>query len=193
MLESYLPGQGVISSGHVDQEILHNAIARGDVVTVKKLHERFNMVFDRKAGQYAAEHGQLETLKYMYVRGLFMDESTCYYAIKGDQLAVLQFLLTEGKCVMSELMFSYAAYMGRMGIAEYLYDLECPWDDDVTYHAARGGHVHMLRFLLERKCPWNMSAVVTAFEQSQESERHREAFQYLQSQLMGHSQNTQEE
>ena len=72
----------------------------------------------------AAEHGNLEMVKYCVANECPMYEDACAFAARNGHLEVLKYLREEGKA---------------------------PWDSSTASWAALKGHLHILEYLVERK------------------------------------------
>ena len=124
----------------------------------------------------AAEHGNLEMVKYCVANECPIDEMACAWAADGGHLEVLKYLREEAKAPWGEYTATWAAENGHLHILEYL--VERKFVEYVEYaceYAAKFGHLDCLKYLRETaKAPWDEEAVREAHENNR-----IECLQYL--------------
>ena len=143
---------------------------------LKWAREEKQCEWDYRTIHAAANHGNLEMVKYCVANKCPIDAWTCSHAAAGGNLEVLKYLREEAKAPWGSGTASFAAIYGHLHILEYLvereYDkyneLACEW-------AAVYGHLDCLKYLHETaKAPWNYLAVRGAHKNN-----HAECLQYL--------------
>jgi hypothetical protein len=124
----------------------------------------------------AANHGNMEMVKYCVANECPIDLSACAHAADGGHLEVLKYLCEEAKAPWASGTASWAAANGHLHILEYL--VERKYRKYTAYaceRAAESGHLDCLKYLRETaKAPWNSDAVRRAHENN-----HPECLQYL--------------
>jgi len=131
----------------------------------------------------AAEHGNLEMVKYCVANECPIDSMACGNAASEGHLECLKYLHEEAKAPWDEYTAAWAAGNGHLHILEYLverkydqYDalaceraasfaphLDClkylhetakaPWDDDAVREAHYYNRTECLQYLLDNNCP----------------------------------------
>ena len=132
--------------------------------------------WDRKTICAAANHGNMEMVKYCVANECPIDVSACAHAAEGGHLECLKYLREEVKEPWDWRTASWAAKNGHLHILEYL--VERKFDkfvNDACWFAAVNGHLDCLKYLHETaKAPWNLLAVRGAHENN-----HPDCLQYL--------------
>ena len=136
--------------------------------------------WDRGTICAAANHGNMEMVKYCVANECPIDEKACAQAAGGGNghLEVLKYLREEVKAPWDWRTAANAAENGHLHILEYLverkYDRYNEWACKL---AAENGHLDCLKYLRETRNPfarWTSRAVLAAHEQNQ-----TECVQYL--------------
>ena len=124
----------------------------------------------------AAEHGNLEMVKYCVAKKCPIDWHACARAALNGHLEILKYLHEEVNAPWDSDTASSTAENGHLHILEYL--VERKFDQYGTlacWEAAEYGHLDCLKYLHETaKAPWDKDAVRTAHEKNQP-----ECVQYL--------------
>ncbi len=124
----------------------------------------------------AANHGNLEMVKYCLANECPIDVLTCAFAADGGQLECLKYLREEVKVPWDSETAAWAAESGHINILEYLVERKYDrYGEDSCWEAAKNGHLDCLKYLHETaKAPWDPWAVYCAHEKNQP-----ECLQYL--------------
>ncbi|CAL6381156.1 unnamed protein product [Bathycoccus prasinos] len=124
----------------------------------------------------AAEHGNLEMVKYCVANQCPVDESACESAAKSGHLECLKYLREEAKAPWDWGTAAWAAHNGHLHILEYLVERKYDqYDTCACKFAATNGHLNCLKYLHETaKAPWDDWSVFYAHEKN-----HPECVQYL--------------
>jgi hypothetical protein len=124
----------------------------------------------------AAEHGNLEMVKYCVTNECPIDEDACASAAENGHLECLKYLHEEVKAPWTYHTASYAAENGHLHILEYLVERKFDkYSESACWFAAKNGHLDCLKYLHETaKAPWDSRAVREAHKNN-----HLECVQYL--------------
>jgi hypothetical protein len=124
----------------------------------------------------AAEHGNLEMVKYCVANECPIDKWACACAAENGHLACLKYLHEEVKALWDYGTAAWAAHNGHLHILEYLVERKYDkFDEDACAYAAKYGHLDCLKYLHETaKAPWDEDAIRSAHENN-----HPECVQYL--------------
>ena len=124
----------------------------------------------------AAEHGNLEMVKYCVAKKCPIDWHACAHAASKGQLEVLKYLREEVKAPWESWTAPWAAKNGHLHILEYLVERKYDgYNDRACEYAAKSGQLDCLKYLHETaKWPWDEDAVLYAHENN-----HIECLQYL--------------
>lgn len=110
----------------------------------------------------AACHGLLDLVLWCHLSlGSEWDEQTCYAAAWGGQLAMLQWLRTQG-CPWDAHAMDAAAEGGHLGVLLWMKQQGLDACSKVCDAAAQGGHLHLLEFLQSEGYPWMATGVAAA-------------------------------
>ena len=124
----------------------------------------------------AADHGNLEMVKYCVANECPMSERACAFAAKNGHLECLKYVHEEAKAPWDSRTAEWAAENGHLHILEYL--VEHTYDEYnvmACWCAAMNGHLDCLKYLRETaRAPWDSWAVEGAHENN-----HLECLQYL--------------
>ena len=124
----------------------------------------------------AAEHGNLEMVKYCVAKKCPIDWHACAHAAYKGRLEVLKYLREEVKAPWEVWTAPWAARNGHLHILEYL--VERKYEKFSTLaceYAAENGHLDCLKYLHETaKAPWDDDAIRYAHDYN-----HTECLQYL--------------
>ncbi len=132
--------------------------------------------WDRGTICAAANHGNMEMVKYCVANECPIDVSACEFAAENGRLETLKYLREEVKAPWDSRTASWAAKNGHLHILEYLVERKFDkYDEYACWYAARNGHLDCLKYLRETaKAPWDYLAVREAHENN-----HTECLQYL--------------
>jgi hypothetical protein len=72
----------------------------------------------------------------------------------NGNLEILEWLLENGLFFPSTKVFSNAASRNNFQLIKWLYEIECPWDENAMLAAIYVGNMEILDFLEKRNCPW---------------------------------------
>jgi len=124
----------------------------------------------------AAEHGNLEMVKYCVAKKCPIDWHACAHAAYKGRLEVLKYLREEVKAPWESWTAPWAAKNGHLHILEYLVERKYDgYNDRACEYAAKSGQLDCLKYLHETaKWPWDEDAVLYAHENN-----HIECLQYL--------------
>ena len=108
--------------------------------------------------QEAAEHGQLEVLKWAHLvvkEGVdSAHHDLMFRAAKGGHLETLKWM-----CGLNwpwgKHLCEWAAEGGHVPVLKWLRENDCPWDDETCAAAAKGGHLEVLKWARANGCPWD--------------------------------------
>jgi hypothetical protein len=125
--------------------------------------------WDRWTITAAANHGNMEMVKYCVANECPIDETACARAAWKGHLEVLKYLHEEVKAPWDWRTASWAAKNGHLHILEYLVERKFDkYGVCVCLYAAENGHLDCLQYLHETaKAPWNFRAVRVAHENDQ--------------------------
>ena len=123
----------------------------------------------------AANHGNMEMVKYCVANECPIDVSACEFAAESGNLEMLKHLRKK-KAPWDEYTAPWAAKNGHLHILEYLVERKFDkYDENACWYAARNGHLDCLKYLRETaKAPWDRFAVREARKNN-----HTECLQYL--------------
>jgi hypothetical protein len=121
----------------------------------------YDYPYDDKICAFAADGGQLKSLKWLRYNGHPWDKDTCTYAARIGDLRILKWARQNG-CPWDEVTCAYAASDGHLEVLKWLHENNCPWNEDTCAYAALGGHLEILKWLHERGCPWNKNTCTNA-------------------------------
>jgi hypothetical protein len=124
----------------------------------------------------AVIQGNLEIVKYCVANECPMYEDACVQAAEHGQLEVLKYLREEAKAPWDWVTASWAAKNGHLHILEYLVERKYDqFGESACVLAAENGHLDCLKYLHETaKAPWDVWAVRLAHKNNQ-----TECVQYL--------------
>jgi hypothetical protein len=125
--------------------------------------------WDRGTICAAANHGNMEMVKYCVANECPIDGWACAHAADGGHLKILKYLREEVKAPWGASTVYFAACYGHLHILEYL--VERKYDQYVEVacsFAAEEGHLDCLKYLHETaKAPWDYRAVREAHKENQ--------------------------
>ena len=131
--------------------------------------------WDRGTICAAANHGNMEMVKYCVAKKCPIDEFACAFAAGNGHLECLKYLREEVKAPWGSATASWAARNGHLHILEYLVERKYDQFKYACEYAAAFGHLDCLKYLHETaKAPWDSRAVRFAHENN-----HPECVQYL--------------
>jgi hypothetical protein len=124
----------------------------------------------------AAEHGNLEMVKYCVVNECPIDVFACAHAAYKGHLECLKYLREEAQAPWDFRTAIWAAENGHLHILEYLVERKYDkYNEGACTLAAENGHLDCLKYLRETaKAPWDSRAVREAHKNKQ-----TECLQYL--------------
>jgi len=120
--------------------------------------------WDRKTICAAANHGNMEMVKYCVANECPIDLSACAHAAEGGHLEVLKYLREEVKAPWDFYTAAWAASNGHLHILEYLFERKYDqYSELACANAAMNGHLDCLKYLHETaKAPLDSRAVEEA-------------------------------
>lgn len=111
---------------------------------------------------YAAQYGRLDILKWAYGNGIEISKID-YYAARGGQVAVIDWLLKETTIQSSNVsIINVAARAGHRDVLDWARNNGFQWDYQTASSVARGGHLELLKWLHAEGCPWNSETTLEA-------------------------------
>jgi len=143
---------------------------------LKWIREEKNCEWDVGTIDAAAEHGNLEMVKYCVANECPINAWACACAAENGHLEVLKYLREEVEAPWGSWTASCAALNGHLHILEYLVERKFDkYDEGACANAAEFGHLDCLKYLHETaKAPWDEDAVVSAHMND-----YTECLQYL--------------
>jgi hypothetical protein len=143
---------------------------------LKWIREEKKCEWDGRTINVAAEHGNLEMVKYCVANECPIHWHACAYAASGGHLEVLKYLREEAKAPWDSVTPSWAAQNGHLHILEYLVERKfVQFSEGACAYAAENGHLDCLKYLRETaKVPWGYWSVYRAHKNNQ-----TECVQYL--------------
>lgn len=109
----------------------------------------------------AAEHEQLEIIKWLQEQGVSMHRYIMSYAALGENLDLLEHLHQlniDKDCYACES----AASKGHINVLKWLRQHDYPWDERTCSAAAREGHLETLQWCHQNGCPWDSQTTLEA-------------------------------
>ena len=121
----------------------------------------------------AAYQGDLEGLRCAHVRGELFDQDAYSYAIDGDHVDCLLFLIEIG-CHCDECTCAHAAGGNHLSCLQILIDSGCPYNEEASEEAARNGHLDCLRcidedYKLSDATYWSPESICAAAASNEDS------------------------
>ncbi len=143
---------------------------------LKWIREEKECKWDEYTINRAAEHGNLEMVKYCVANESPIDLMACACAALNGRLEILKYLREEVKAPWDWYTATRAAKYGHLHILEYLVERKFDkYGVCACEYAAMNGHLDCLEYLHETaKAPWASGAVRVAREN-----KHFECVQYL--------------
>ncbi|GFH53316.1 hypothetical protein CTEN210_09792 [Chaetoceros tenuissimus] len=169
-----------------DSVICRYAIDDADhdrVLKMLKLLREFSVPWNRiSCTNYAAEHGNIEALKWIRSQGAVIVEDTCVFAAMSGRIETLKWLTSIGcplskrtfleaktsaifkYCIENDVPFAEGLYQHAIDvlpdpipIIKLLRDSGYPWHQSACSKAVSNGDIKLLRWLRFSGCPWNES------------------------------------
>lgn len=109
-----------------------------------------------QAGANAAERGDLKTLEWLKADGYHFDEMS--FILGAKHLKILQWLYNIG-CPYNQEVFAEAASYGNLTTLKWLKNIGCPWDVHSFSNAAWTTDIEVLEWLKENECPFSLSSL----------------------------------
>jgi len=143
---------------------------------LKWAREEKKCEWDEGTINVAAEHGNLEMVKYCVAKKCPIDWYACARAALNGHLECLKYLREEAKAPWDSVTPSWAAQNGHLHILEYLVERKfVQFSEGACVLAAKEGHLDCLKYLHETaKAPWGYWSVQEAHKN-----KHTECVQYL--------------
>lgn len=173
--------------GLATQRDISLAAGVGDIEVIELLHK--SIPWNVEATYYAAEYGQLETLKYLHENGCPWNSNTCARAAGKGHLDCLIYLHENGcpwdllTCIHSaatgqldclvyalsngcdgSFVCQIAATFGHLNCLVYGHQNNCPWDERTCATAAKNGHLDCLIYAIDNGCLWDERICETQHE-----------------------------
>jgi hypothetical protein len=103
--------------------------------------------YQRAAGTYA----DISTLAAARKLGMECTAAIMAAAAKRDELAVVQYLHSEG-CPWAYTLLETACASGHYELVRWCHEHDCPWDDVAwaTYYATKSGNVELMAWILQQ-------------------------------------------
>ena len=165
---------------------LVDAAKAGDIESLQRLMSSPDFEWDPDTTAFAAEHGQLEFLKFAFEHGCPWGTFTCSCAANKGHLDCLQFAHEHGAQLPSytaldaisnghleclkyacekgcpvNFLTSWKAAGQSLECLQYLHSIGCPMDMYVSISAARTFRLDCLRFALENDIPFEHATCVS--------------------------------
>jgi hypothetical protein len=144
--EYYEPGCNLLYYME-NNEMCALAILYGNLESLRFMHEEHNHPLPVDACGDAAWINDIDKLKYLHDHGCPLTTDTMLLSIEGNMYETSD---------VSEKPT-------HIPVLQYLYDNNCPWDEQCTALAARCG-VYMLEFLHTHGYPWNETVIQNAIQ-----------------------------
>jgi len=123
-----------INNWKIPDEILVFAADNGRLECVKFLREVCRKQYTKGVMICAAQHGQLDLLRYLHETGCSWDAEICAIFACNDQLECLKFAHEAG-CAWDVRTCRAAAEAGHLRCLKYAHTQGCPWDATVSKYA----------------------------------------------------------
>lgn len=126
-----------------------------------QLCQKFHLI---KSGLWlyeeAAEHGQLEIVKWLHEQGVPMNRYIMSYAALNDNLDLLEHL--HQLDISKDYACESAASKGHVSVLKWLRQHNYSWNEGTCSAAAKGGHLETLQWCHQNGCPWNSHTTLEA-------------------------------
>eukprot|EP00122_Pirum_gemmata_P019829 Pgem_evm1s18551 len=103
----------------------------------------------KEAFKHAAEHGQLNIVKYLYENQYHCDPIGIRYAANNGHIEIIKFF--HGKLVFNEDVMDGAANGGQLEIVKYLHENNEACTTEAMDLAIWGGHLDVVKYLHENR------------------------------------------
>jgi hypothetical protein len=140
-----------------DNEMCTLAILYGDLESLRFIHEEHNHPLPIDSCDDAAWVNDLDKLKYLHERGCPLSIDTVLMTIDviGDPTQILQYLYDHNCPWNEECTEKAAAYGGP--ILEFLHKHGCPWNEQVIKQAIHNRHMDILMYAYNHGCPYDVT------------------------------------
>lgn len=164
-----------------DATATESAAELGNIELLKYLHEN-DCPWDARSCAGAATRGKIDCLKYALDNGCEWDHRTMdNAAILSGSLETLKFVFERG-IPWSADTFRALVSQGKLEMLQYAHENGAPWALDTITLALNSGLVSLdcIKYAIENGCPWDLQeAVATA-----QSFGHRNIVEWLQNNVM---------
>ncbi|GFH53190.1 hypothetical protein CTEN210_09666 [Chaetoceros tenuissimus] len=180
-----------------DNDLCCESLCNSDVdyeksLKVLKLLRKFNIPWNEKTCESAAQFGNIEALKWARNEGCPWDERTFGIAIKFNEMKIVQYCIDNG-CPSSQGLYqsavrcedpipmlkllhcneyewderacTEAAIKDKLKVLRWLRYHNCPWDEGVCNEAVKNDHYDILVYAHENKCPWTKETYAYCFDE----------------------------
>lgn len=149
----------MITCCDVDDFACDRAAESNHLDCLKALYEK-GVRMDECTAATAAKHGSLECLVFIASKIGLKCSSITYNAALGGKYLCLRYAVQYG-CEINKHTFIAAIKGENMANIQYLCDVECEWDEDVINFAAYDKSLKFFTYLLYRGCPCDYKECVS--------------------------------
>ena len=138
-----------------------------------------SQLFSRCSPELFLKHGVIPGLEWSRDNNKPIPHNACSYAAEGGQLETLKWLRAQDPpCPWDERVCIHAARRGHLELLKWARTQEppCPWNERVCEYATRGGHLEILKWARAQDppCPWDERVCEIATQR-----RHLEMVKWL--------------
>jgi len=140
----------------LDSYCMYYAAESGHLTLVRWLHEERHVFIDVTTTDWAVKADNIELMQYVMEKGAELTDNTLRLAAKYGSKNMVQWLHDEHRIPWSSDVCTGAAENGHLSLLQYLHLRGCEWDDDTTDKAAEEGHLDVLQWAIENGCPFKI-------------------------------------
>jgi hypothetical protein len=143
------------------QFLSYCAAYSGSISMLNWLRDEAQCKFDLDTCTGAIRGNQLAALKYLRSEGCELDAANvAHFAALYGSVEMVEWLQQQQGIVTDTRELNAAAGAGRTAVCELLRSTGCDWSESVCTEAAKGDHLETLRWLREIGCPWSVTDVL---------------------------------
>eukprot|EP00953_Heterococcus_sp_UTEX-ZZ885_P016379 9209-Heterococcus_DN1.PRE.4 len=133
----------------------------GSTSMLNWLRDEGQCEFDQDTCTGAVRGDQLAALKYLRSEGCELDAANvAHFAATSSSVEMVEWLQQQQGIVFDARVMFVAAGAGRTATCKYLRSTGCEWNESACIEAAKGDHLKTLRWLRENGCPWSLRDVL---------------------------------